>query len=177
MCGALKNCGKGGTTEVTSATTPQSNQNGAASPPSRRAQEKEDVASQLPWLADVKANCSRYKSAPNEIKKSAIFNDNASTVSHATVKNVRGKLARLSTSQGGDELTIEIDVGDAEFSTEGLLSPIKKGSAIYNAAADLTQGQCVIFSATGLKSSSMVEQSKVCDPEYFATFTALAPCN
>ena len=174
-CGGIKNCGKS-TTEVTSANSSPPDRAAAAPPTSRRAQTKDEVASQLPWVAEVHSNCERYKSAPNEIKKSAIFNDNSSLVAKSSVKNMKGKLSRLSTNQGGDELTLEIDVGDVEFSTEGLLSPIKKGSAVYNAAAEMTKGQCVIFSASGFKASSMVEQSQVCDTEYFATFTALSSC-
>lgn len=131
---------------------------------------------QLPWVQTVRANCTAYKAAPNEIKKSAIYNENEALISKTKVTNVRGKLERLRTDQGGDELSLKVTVGDVEFHTESLFGPIRKGSPVYNAAAEMREGQCVVFSASGLKPSSMVEQSKVCDPEYFAVFTAIAPC-
>ncbi len=63
-----------------------------------------------------------------------------------------------------------------EFATEALFAPVKKGSPVYRAAAEMHEGQCVIFSADKLEPSSMVEESKVCDLDYFASFTALKPC-
>lgn len=131
---------------------------------------------QLPWITTVNDNCAKYKAAPNEIKKSAIFNENETLISKAKVSNVTGKLAALRTDQGGDELSLKIKVGEVDFHTESLFGAIKKGSAVYNAAAEMTVGQCVVFSASSLKASSMVERSKVCDTEYFAVFTSIAPC-
>lgn len=131
---------------------------------------------QLPWVATVRSNCAAYKAAPNDIKKSAIYNENEALIAKTKVANVKGKLAGLRTDQGGAELALKIEVGDVEFSTESLFGPIKKGSAVYTAATDMAVGQCVVFSASKLESSSMVEQSKVCDPEYFAVFTSVAPC-
>ena len=129
----------------------------------------------LPWISQVQANCSAYRAAPNEIKKSAVFRSNNATLSGAKVFGVRGKLTELTTSQGGDSLRLTITVGDVEFQTSPLDS-IAQGSATYNAAADLATGQCVVFSATQLSSSSVLEQSKVCDTEYFARFTSLSRC-
>ena len=172
LCGGLKACGKNVNEGSNTSSQQQRDQTASTPQTSRQAQ----AQSALPWVTEVRSNCERYKSAPNEIKKSAIFNDNAALVSKASVKNVKGRLARLSTNQGGDELTIEVDVGDVEFATEGLMSPIKKGSGIYNAASEMSTGQCVVFSADHFKPSSMVEQSKVCDTEYFANFTSLAAC-
>jgi len=137
---------------------------------------KADEAPAPSWVATVKDNCGRYKAAPNEIKKSAIFTENEALLQRSGVDEIKGKLTRLSTGQGGDRLSLKITVGDLEFATESLFAPIKKGSAVYNAAAEMTVGQCVMFSAKGLKASSVVEQSKVCDTEYFANFTSLKPC-
>jgi hypothetical protein len=128
------------------------------------------------WVATVRANCERYKAAPNEIKKSAVFNENETLLKSSGVEKVRGTLKRLSTTQGGEQLSLVVTMGDLEFATEALFGPIKKGSPVYNAAADLTVGQCVIFSAKGLRASSVVEESKVCDTEYYANFTAIGPC-
>jgi hypothetical protein len=173
LCGGLKACGKGASEGSNTTSSSRPREQGASAPQTSR---KDQEQAALPWVAEVHANCERYKGAPNEIKKSAIFNENAALVAKASVKSVKGKLARLSTNQGGDELTIEVDVGDVELSTEGLMSPIRKGSAIYTAASEMSTGQCVVFSADHFKPSSLVEQSKVCDTEYFANFTALAAC-
>jgi hypothetical protein len=135
-----------------------------------------DDESGLPFIKEVKANCDKYKSAPNEIKKSAIFKANEEQLSAVSLKDVRGKLKSMRTSQGGGELTIRIDVGSVEFTTESLFAAIKKGSPVYDAVTDMTEGQCVIFSAEGLKASSVVEQSQVCDTEYFAKFTSVKGC-
>jgi hypothetical protein len=90
--------------------------------------------------------------------------------------HARGTLAQLSTNQGGSELTLGIKVGEVEFTTEALFAPVKKGSPVYKAAAELREGQCVVFSADKLEPSSMLEESKVCDLDYFANFTAMKPC-
>lgn len=130
----------------------------------------------FPWIATVKANCAAYKAAPNQIKKSATFRANQELLASTGVQNARGKLTTLSTNQGGSELTLTIKINDVEFQTEGLFAPIKQGSAVYNAAADMKEGQCVVFSARKLKAASMTEQAQVCDLDYFADFTSLVPC-
>jgi hypothetical protein len=114
--------------------------------------------------------------APNEIKKSAIFGDNKALLAGTNVVSVRGKLRGLQTNQGGSELKLTIQVGHVEFTTESLLSPVKKGSAVYTAASEMRTGQCVVFSADRLRPSSMSERSQVCDTDYFASFTSLASC-
>lgn len=131
---------------------------------------------QLPWISTVSANCTKYKAAPNEIKKSAIYNENEALITKTKVSNVKGKLTQLRTDQGGAELSLEIKVGDVEFKTESVFAAIKKGSGVYAAATEMTVGQCVVFSAAKLEAASLVEESKVCDPEYFANITSIAPC-
>lgn len=130
----------------------------------------------LPWVETVEANCAAYKAAPNQIKKSEVFNRNTALIGKTKVSNVKGELTSLTTTQGGDELSLRVKVGEVEFHTESLFGPIKKGSAVYKAATDLSEGQCVVFSASSLKASSLMEESMVCDPEYFAVFTSIAPC-
>ncbi|EYF05991.1 hypothetical protein [Chondromyces apiculatus] len=133
--------------------------------------------SELPWLATVKENCAEYRDAPNDIKRSAIFNAHKSFVRAMKLTDVRGTLTTISTNQGGSDLTLKIEVGDdVEFTTEALFAPVKKGSQVYRAAAEMREGQCVVFSADKLEPSSMMEMSKVCDTEYFANFTSLKPC-
>lgn len=107
----------------------------------------------------------------------ASFEDNKTLLRGTKVDGAHGKLTMISTNQGGGELKLTINVGDVEFTTESLLAPIVKGSAVYAAAADMKEGQCVIFSAARIRSSSMSERSKVCDTDYFANFTSLKPCD
>ncbi len=130
----------------------------------------------LPFVADVRANCEAYKAAKNEIKKSEVFNANEELIHEQKLTNIKGVLKGLSTNQGGSSLTLRIDVGDVEFKTESLFAPVEKGTAVYKAATDLSEGQCVIFSASEIKASSITEQAKVCDTEYFAKFTSLKGC-
>lgn len=145
-------------------------------PSQRREQARAEAAEQFPWLATVRDNCARYKDAPNEIKKSAIFGDNTALLGKVTVSGAKGRLSSLTTNKGGSDLRLVIKSGDVEFATESLLSPIKKGTPVYNAAAELRQGACVVFSARNLKASSMAERSRVCDAEYFVDFTSVGPC-
>ena len=134
------------------------------------------AAQQLPWISLMQGNCDRYKAAPNDIKKSAIFKENEEMLEGTSLTDVRGKLTMLQTDQGGDELKLTVKVGDATFTTESVFSAIKKGSPVYEAAAELTEGQCVVVSASKIKTSSMLEQSKVCDLDFFADFTAIRAC-
>jgi hypothetical protein len=152
--------------------------NGGASSRSSSGSSKsaDSEAAGLPFISEVKANCDKYKSAPNDIKKSAIFTANEETLSTVSLKDVRGVLKSMRTTQGGGELSIRIDVGEVEFKTESLFAAIKKGTPVYDAVTDMTVDQCVVFSAEGLKASSVVEKSKVCDTEYFAKFTSVKPC-
>jgi hypothetical protein len=134
------------------------------------------AAASLPFVAKARANCDRYKASKNEIQKSAVFTENEELLSQVSLSGVKGVLKKLSTNQGGAELSLHIDVGDVEFATESLFAPIKKGTDVYKAAAELSEGQCVVFSASSLRASSITEEAKVCDTEYFAKFTAIEAC-
>lgn len=135
------------------------------------------AAPDLPWLADVASNCAAYSAAPNDIKKSSVFRENEMLLSRTSVNNAQGRLETLRTNQGGSELSLRIKVGNASFATESLFAPIKEGSAVYRAASDMKVGQCVRFSAGPIKAASLSERAMVCDFDYFATFTSVAPCD
>lgn len=142
----------------------------------RGAEAAAEMTASLPWVKDVQSACKRYKDAPNQIKKSAIFKENEEALADVTVDDVKGELKSLATNQGGAELRLQIDVGSVEFKTESMFAAIKKGSDVYDAAENMKEGDCVRFSAKKIKAASIVEQSKVCDTEYFAEFTKLRPC-
>jgi hypothetical protein len=135
-----------------------------------------EAAAALPFVAKVQNNCAKYKAGKNEIQKSAVFAENEKLLEELHLTDVKGVLKKLSTNQGGSELSLHIDVGDVEFATESLFAPINKGSDVYKAAAEMSEGQCVVFSASSLRASSITEEAKVCDTEYFAKFTSLKPC-
>lgn len=135
------------------------------------------ATAQLPWIGLMQGNCGRYRAAPNEIKKSAIFRENEQLIEESSLSNVTGKLAVLSTDQGGDTLTLHVRVGEAIFKTGPFTSPIAKGSPIYETATDMREGDCVVFSAEKLRAASLVEQSKVCDLDFMVNITDLRTCN
>lgn len=150
----------------------------SAEPPSVASASQEEPApeSQLPWVQKVRQRCDEYDDAPNDIKKSAIFRSVERLLAKTRVSQTQGILQSLSTNQGGRRLSLTIDVGDVQFSTESLMKPIKRGTKVYAQATELEEGECVQFSARGLRASSLRERSQVCDTEYFARFTDVRPC-
>ena len=98
---------------------------------------------------------SSYQNAPNEIKKSNVFN--ASREHTCTYKqkygdsfsNWTGTVSTLSTDQGGDEVTVFSIVSDEQgipvvYKELG----IKRGSPLYTQISELAIGQKVYFSFT-----------------------------
>ncbi len=135
-----------------------------------------DAAKTLPWVADVRSKCRAYRAAPNDIKRSEIYRAVAFSLKAVRIKQAKGRLAVLATTQGGDELRLVIEVGEVTLQTESLFGPIKRGSRVYKQASGLREGSCVVFSARGVKPASMMERSMVCDLDYFARFTSVAGC-
>jgi hypothetical protein len=131
---------------------------------------------QIAWLPTVHANCERYQAAANEIQQSAIFRENERFVTGKELRNVTGTLDTLSTDQGGDGLTLAVKVGDDVDLSTDVSHPIPLRSAVYQQASVLAEDQCVVFSATVLGASSMMEESKVCDTEYVVRFSSIRPC-
>lgn len=138
---------------------------------------KKENEAAFPWIKSQQKLCAEYKDAPNEIKKSKIFRETVGLIQRATVNNGRGTLSSIGTNQGGSELRIKIITSDGiEFVTETVFSPIRDGSKVYKQIENLKENSCVIFSTSAIESSSFLEQSKVCDLEYFAKFTNVVPC-
>lgn len=131
--------------------------------------------SQMPWIATVQANCSRYQSAPNDIQKSAIFNENERLIRGQELSDIEGELTALRTDQGGETLRLEVDVGDVHFETDGF-GGIPRRSPIYQAASTMREGQCVRISGRVTEAASVVERSKVCDLDYRLSFSSIGPC-
>ena len=138
-------------------------------------QEQAATAATLPWIDTVRANCARYEAAPNEIRKSEVFNENEQFIGGTQLSDVQGTLESMRTSQGGGGLTIKVAVGAATFAN-GPLDGIGSSSPLYQAAGDLVEDGCVQFSATVRGAASVVERSKVCDLDYYVDWTSVGPC-
>lgn len=134
-----------------------------------------NAVQQMPWLQAVRNNCVSYESAPNEIKKSDVFRSHEEQLKKTKITDVEGVLNKLRTSQGGSDLQLDIKVGDVRFVTS-IFEKVKRGTKAYNQVSEMSENQCVVFSANNIRPSSMTEKSKVCDEEYFVQFTDVGPC-
>jgi len=150
---------------------------------------------------EIKRNSFRedYSDAPNEIKKSAIWveaNEWTRQFGRSRgwkINNWYGTIEDLSTDQGGDFLTLSIssrkfgtridyETWNNRFSDMDDNTMPKKGSKIYNQAAELLEGDYVYFSAEllsdsekGIKESSMTESGSLRAPEFKVRFTDIRP--
>ena len=109
-----------------------------------------------------------YKSAKNQIKKSAVFNESRRKTcdfvnAHGSnFSNWYGKIKYLITDQGGDEVAITIisdEHGlDIEYDTAG----IKMGSSVYNQVTELEKGDYVYFSFTPRSAGAITSTEREC---------------
>jgi hypothetical protein len=132
----------------------------------------------IPWLAQVQQTCQRYKAQPNDIQKSAVFQENQAFVRGKQLVSVRGVLESASTGHGGGGLFLRTKVGRAVFGE----AMIRESDPIYAQAANLSEGQCVVFSG-GVGDTSMVgglfepmEQARICQMEYDFEFVSISAC-
>jgi hypothetical protein len=134
----------------------------------------------------------RYDAAPNDIKKSAIFNEareweKTYFKDSADVVDWRGIVRHIMTAKGGDSLSVVIRLGSASDSPDvefedgtGLFEKsIPKGSPVYLQAAELAEGGCVLFSGTikSTKPTNVTETLSMSSPDYKIKFSALKPCH
>lgn len=133
---------------------------------------------QIPWLGEVQATCQRYDAAPNDIQKSAVFQENQGFVRGKQLVSIRGELESASTGHGGGGLLLATKVGRARFSE----AFIQESDPIYSQAASLTVGQCVVFSG-GVTDTSLgggllesMEKARICRMSYSFDFTSISPC-
>jgi hypothetical protein len=90
-----------------------------------------------------------YRSAANDIQKSAIFNEaNVAMTAYWTsqgtqIKDWDGKLSRVLTSHGGSEVDIEITTATGTVYEQ---SGILKATPLYSALSPIAEGQDVVFS-------------------------------
>lgn len=124
---------------------------------------------QRDFLARFDQACTSYGTAPNDIRKSAIFRESRPWITSAVVSDWTGTLKRLHTNQGGALLDIDIIIGTATV----MALKIPATSPIYRAATDMREGQKVTFSGKNLKDFNMTERGSVCRPDFTITLTSL----
>jgi hypothetical protein len=134
-----------------------------------------------------------YASAPNDIKKSGLFNG-ARTYEAGFFKERKNTIAAwkgwiddISTSKGGGSLRLRVKIGDAGFGGfkvsfetgyEMDENGIPSGSPVYAAVADLKEKDCVIFSGrVKPREKSISESGAMSGPEYSLSFTSVSPCD
>jgi hypothetical protein len=139
-----------------------------------------DAIKQLPWLAQVQATCERYGAAPNDIQKSAVFNENQAFIKGQRLESIKGTLVGSSTAHGGSGLRLTTKLGRAEFGHGGITA----GHPLYAQAATLVNDQCIVFTGTvrdthrlvGLFSYPTLEQSRICSMSYDVVFDTITAC-
>lgn len=159
-----------------------------------RARAAEGDVEELPRLLRlVRLDCEDYDEAPNDIRKSDIFRDHVARLRELQLEGIRGTLRELATPQGGDNVRIEVEVrrpelergdpGSRRIETTTFRPPvlggIPRGSDVYEQAASMTVGDCVVFDADRIEPSgfALSERSKVCDPDEFVVrFRSLRAC-
>ncbi|MCC6476823.1 hypothetical protein IT157_07170 [bacterium] len=142
----------------------------------------------------------RYEQAPNQIQKSAVFNECNSRrrgyynkLQEGTFAEWIGEIESIGTDQGGGTayLTIRSRAADFgvtyktynnSFSDSDDHTMLRKGSEVYNQAGELQEGSWVLFSGRflpdknrGMKEASLTELGCVDEPEFIIQFTKLKP--
>ena len=127
-------------------------------------------ANQASLLQRFQESCRSYDAQPNEIRKSEVFRNAARFYSEiGPVVAWVGILRRIATNQGGSNATLVIRMGSSDV----LDNAVRLGSSVYSAAANMREGQAVVFSGTGLRDFNLTERGKVCNPDFKITLTSL----
>ncbi len=132
-----------------------------------------------------------YNDAPNEIKKSAVFNQaNETTVKLAgqegfVAKNWHGVVSQISTDQGGAHAFLVIKSGlgypvtykTTQMTAFDVGTAIRRGTPMYEKLGALSDGDRVVFTAQfirdrarGLREVSLTEEGSLSEPEFLVKF-------
>lgn len=119
-----------------------------------------------------------YDAAENDIQRSDAFRaarrfDAQFKANSSHLVDWRGRVGRLSTSHGGDTLTVE--VGEA-FPVQLTQRGIPSSDSVYLAARGLQRGACVVFSAYLDAEGSLTERGAMREPDYRVRFITLRGC-
>lgn len=141
------------------------------------------------FLTGIAGFDQRYDQAPNEIKKSAVFNEARAWEQtffkdSPNITDWKGTIASLTTNKGGERLSLTVRLGskferpDVEFMQGGLFGGIDKNSPLYKQASEFVEGSCVLFSGkVEPKASNITEALSMSSPEYKIDFSALKACS
>lgn len=143
----------------------------------------------VPFHAGLAALCADFDAAPNELKKGQIVDKARALMRGSRMNDVRGKLHKFPCNDTATGCDLYVDVGEYRISTYDQNDPlgsmlegsIKKGTPIYNAAAEMAVGDCVMFSAKDFKIVSLMQRSEVCEGftgghSVVAKFTSFKKC-
>jgi len=149
--------------------------------------------SQLSFIEVVESFYEPYDDAPNELKKSALRtqrkNSIGSILGNRRASEWIGTLKDMQTNSEGKAF-IEIKLEGAEsiviktwsnaFSDIMDNTLIENGSSLYNAIADLSKGDIVVFSGTFvpddrdfIREGSVTERGSMTDPEFILKFSSI----
>jgi Cu/Ag efflux protein CusF len=133
---------------------------------------------------------SKYVDAPNQIKKSDVFNESRKHTCLFEQKHGRtfydweGEIDAISTNQGGDEISY-FAVTSIKSSISYKQFDIKRGSALYNQIAEFKEGDKIKFDfkfndeafSTNVKECfdelSITEDGSLSDPEFSVSFLTI----
>ena len=126
-------------------------------------------SNQVTLLRRFQEACRSYAAQPNEIRKSEVFRGTASFYSEVgKVEGWVGTLKRISTYQGSSNTTLVIKTG-----TSNVYSNVRIGSPAYDSAANMREGQDIVFSGHGLRDFNFTEHGTVCNPNFKIDLTSL----
>lgn len=142
-----------------------------------------------PWSVlqeRLKAFGDDYRAAPNEIKKSAIYND-ARAYARAffserqdRLDDWQGWVTSIATGTGGESLSLMVQVGAKGMFGHAVVfkqSGIPKGSPVYQAVAEFKEKDCVQFSGVvDPEETSATEFGAMGKPSFSIQFAAIRRC-
>lgn len=132
------------------------------------------------FVTDRAAACDKYKAESNEIKASKVFSDYIAKSDAAGYKvdDWSGTIDKIETSHGGGEVMLKIKTDHGTFDSNDILQGNKrslpKGGKVYNALAEMSVGDDVIFSAKLVAPyKGFTERGAICGDDWVALFTSV----
>ncbi|MBF9234618.1 hypothetical protein [Microvirga alba] len=126
----------------------------------------------------------QYAAAPNEIKKSAVWNAaNQWTINYSKQEGLTatrwiGRVAKIATNQGGDWAEIELVSNYEGMNITYHATGLKSGTLVYNKVAELSSGDIVEFDAgfsesstKGFSEGSWTERGSLEQPVFVVSLT------
>lgn len=140
-----------------------------------------DEKSQRPeFVAKREAACEKYRAESNEIKASKVFSEYIAQAESAgyKVEDFEGTIDEIETTHGGGEVILKIKTSIGDFSSNDILQghkrSLKKNGKVYNALADMSVGDTVLFSASLIApEKGFMERQAVCGDDWVALFTSV----